>query len=71
MATIAVIGEEPKVFGYGLAGAIVLPADDPASVLAAWRGLDEDVEVVILTARAAEALAGRRPTWPIAVVMPS
>jgi vacuolar-type H+-ATPase subunit F/Vma7 len=56
MATVAVIGEEVLVRGFGLAGALVLPADRPEVVRAAWQGLPGDVAVVILTRTAADAL---------------
>jgi vacuolar-type H+-ATPase subunit F/Vma7 len=70
VATVAVIGEEPLVRGYLLAGAQVLPADDPEQVRAAWRRLPEDVVVVILTPAAA-AVEPQRTTaaWPLTAVM--
>jgi vacuolar-type H+-ATPase subunit F/Vma7 len=70
MAKIAVIGEGVKVLGFGLAGAIVLPAEGPEAVLAAWLSLGEDVAVVVLTSRAARTLAGRTASWPLTAVMP-
>lgn len=70
MAKIAVIGEKGKVLEFGLAGAIVLPADEPEAVLAAWQSLGEDVAVVVLTSRAARTLAGRTASWPLTAVMP-
>src|SRR5450759_4954942 len=39
MSRIAVLGAEPLVQGYALAGAVVLPATSPADVVAAWAGL--------------------------------
>lgn len=69
-AKIALIGESGKVLGFGLSEAIVLPADRPEAVLAAWRSLGEDVAVVVLTARAARTLAGRTASWPLTAVMP-
>lgn len=53
MARAAVIGEELRVQGYALAGAIVYPAGDPAAASTAWRALPPDVAVAILTPRAA------------------
>jgi ATP synthase F subunit len=70
MAKVAVIGESGKVLEFGLAGAIVLPAEEPEAVLAAWRSLGEDVAVVVLTSRAARTLAGRTASWPLTAVMP-
>lgn len=69
-ARVAVIGESGKVLEFGLAGAIVLPAEEPEAVLAAWRSLGEDVAVVVLTSRAARTLAGRTASWPLTAVMP-
>ncbi|GAB3979435.1 hypothetical protein GCM10029978_074810 [Actinoallomurus acanthiterrae] len=71
MAKIAVIGEEARVIGFGLAGAVVLPAEDPAAVRAAWRSLGEDVAVVVLTPLAARCLTDETASWPLTVVMPS
>lgn len=53
MGTVAVIGESPRVDGFGLAGARVFPAATPAEVLDAWLHLHPDVDVVILTPTAA------------------
>lgn len=73
MGRVAVIGEQVGVVGYALAGALVLPAEDDAAVLAAWAGLPGDVEVVVLTARAAEALGPARTAHPtrLTAVVPS
>jgi hypothetical protein len=70
MAKIAVIGESGKVLEFGLPGAIVLPAEEPEAVLAAWQSLGDDVAVVVLTSRAARTLAGRTASWPLTAVMP-
>jgi vacuolar-type H+-ATPase subunit F/Vma7 len=61
MGTVAVIGEETRVRGFGLVGAAVFPADEPAAVRAAWAGLPGDVSLVILTRAAADALSGASP----------
>jgi vacuolar-type H+-ATPase subunit F/Vma7 len=69
-AKVALIGESGKVLHFGLAGAIIMPAEEPEAVLAAWRSLGEDVAVVVLTSRAARTLAGRTASWPLTAVMP-
>lgn len=70
---VAVIGEETAVAGYALVGAIVAPAEDAPAVLVAWNALAADVEVVVLTPRAARALGPERTETmhPLTVVMPS
>jgi vacuolar-type H+-ATPase subunit F/Vma7 len=55
-ARIAVIGELVRVQGFELAGALVMVAEEPAAVRAAWRSLPADVAVVLLTSAAADAL---------------
>jgi vacuolar-type H+-ATPase subunit F/Vma7 len=72
MARVAVIGEATMVAGYGLAGAMVYPADTRAAAIAAWRLLPPQVTVVLLTARAAGWLDQLpRPGDRLLVVMPS
>jgi vacuolar-type H+-ATPase subunit F/Vma7 len=56
MGSVAVIGDEPLVRGFALAGALVLAAGDPDEVLGAWQALPDDVALVILTEAAAAAL---------------
>jgi vacuolar-type H+-ATPase subunit F/Vma7 len=73
MPRVAVIGEEPRVQGFALAGAEVCPATDPGEVRAAWAGLADDVAVVVLTPLAADALATTLDTTSghrLTVVMP-
>lgn len=70
MAKIAIIGEGTKVTAFGLAGAVVLPAEEPEAVRAAWRSLGTDVAIVVLTSRAAHSLDGETSSWPLTVVMP-
>jgi vacuolar-type H+-ATPase subunit F/Vma7 len=68
---VAAIGAEVAVQGFGLAGALVLAADGPDEVRAAWRSLPADVTVVILTGDAVAALpdlAGA--ALPLTVVLP-
>ncbi|MEV0694795.1 V-type ATP synthase subunit F [Streptomyces sp. NPDC050388] len=69
---MAALGEQVRVVGFALAGVAVLIAEDPDAVRAAWRTLPEDVELVILTPAAADAL-GPEPssdTAPLTAVMP-
>jgi vacuolar-type H+-ATPase subunit F/Vma7 len=69
---IAVIGQDLDVQGFGLAGALVLPAGDAAAVERAWDSLPGDVAVVILTAPAARVLHDRLAVrnWPLVAVLP-
>jgi vacuolar-type H+-ATPase subunit F/Vma7 len=53
MARAAVIGEAVRTEGFALAGALVLPAEDPVEARAAWDALPADVAVLVLTPRAA------------------
>lgn len=69
MARIAAIGERARVQGFALGGAVVLTAENPDEVRDAWAGLDAEVAVVILTARAAAALP-MEEDGPLRVVMP-
>ncbi|GAB2856358.1 V-type ATP synthase subunit F [Nocardioides pacificus] len=72
MGHIAVIGEGTAVAGYALVGAVVVAAEDDQAVQRAWEALPDDVDVVVLTERAAGALGPRRiaRTAPLTVVMP-
>jgi vacuolar-type H+-ATPase subunit F/Vma7 len=72
MSRVAVIGAGPRVGGYALAGALVIVAEQPARVRAAWRDLPDDVALVVLTAGAAAALAGDLGdrALPLVAVMP-
>lgn len=67
------IGEHAAVSGYALAGVLVLPAEDDDAVRGAWSRLPGDVQVVILTDRAARSLGDVRTAalLPFTVVMPS
>lgn len=73
MGRVAAIGEQTAVSGYALAGVLVLPVEDDEAVRDAWRGLPDDVQVVILTDRAARTLGDVRTAklLPFTVVMPS
>jgi vacuolar-type H+-ATPase subunit F/Vma7 len=56
MARIAAIGERVRVQGFRLAGALVVDAEEPSAVRAAWDRLPVDVAVVVLTPASAAAL---------------
>ncbi len=73
MGRVAVIGEQTRVSGYALAGVLVLPAEGDDAVHSAWSSLPDDIQVVILTARAARTLgeASTAKLLPFTVVMPS
>ncbi len=73
MGRVAVIGEHTAVAGYALAGALVLPAEGEDAVRDAWSGLPDEIDVVVLTPRAARALGAARTATllPLTVVMPS
>ncbi len=58
MGRLVVLGEAVRVEGFALAGATVLVADDADAVRRTWASLPGDVAVVLLTAKAAAALAG-------------
>lgn len=55
MGVLVALGEKVRVEGFALAGAEVVVADDPDSVVGAWSSIPDDA-VVVLTARAAAAL---------------
>jgi vacuolar-type H+-ATPase subunit F/Vma7 len=57
LGRVAVIGEAVRVEGFTLAGATVLVAEDADAVRRTWASLPGDVAVVLLTAKAAAALA--------------
>ncbi|MCV7090056.1 V-type ATP synthase subunit F [Mycobacterium interjectum] len=73
MGRVAVIGEQTAVSGYALAGVLVLSAENDEAVRDAFSGLPDDVQVVILTDRAARTLGDVRTAklLPFTVVMPS
>jgi vacuolar-type H+-ATPase subunit F/Vma7 len=73
VARVAVIGEQARVAGFGLAGALLRVAESPDAVRAAWRSLPDDVAVVLLTPAAAGTLGEvvRDRPMPLTVVMPA
>jgi vacuolar-type H+-ATPase subunit F/Vma7 len=68
MGSVAVIGDEPLVRGFALAGALVFAASDAGEVLDAWRALPDDVALVILTEAAAAALNPQERTGDLPLV---
>jgi vacuolar-type H+-ATPase subunit F/Vma7 len=71
MARIAVLGERVRTQGFALAGALVVEAEDPEAVRAAWGSLPSDVAVVVLTPAASRALGGATgDAGPLIAVMP-
>ncbi len=66
------IGEPLRIYGYGLAGALICPARDRLEAIRAWRELPHDTVVVVLTPNAADWLAEELASRPDAlpVVLP-
>lgn len=69
MGRIAVLGEAPRVDGWALAGALVVPAAGAPAVRDAWAALPGDVEVVVLTPDASRIL-GDQTTARLVAVLP-
>ncbi len=69
---VTALGERALVEGYGLAGALVLPAESESEVLRAWAAMPPGVNAVVLTARAAAVLGPEltAPGAPMGVVLP-
>jgi vacuolar-type H+-ATPase subunit F/Vma7 len=71
MGSVAAIGEPEAVAGFALAGVQVHPAEQREVVRAAWASLPASTVLVVLSAAAAEALAGEtvgRPHILVAVM---
>lgn len=58
MGLLFALGEKVRLEGFALAGANVVVAEDPESVVEAWSSMPDDA-VVVLTARAAAVLEQR------------
>jgi len=58
MGRIAVLGDPVPVQGWALAGLLIIPAGSASDVRAAWADLPPDVELVLVTMAAAQALRG-------------
>ena len=59
MSRVVAIGGVLELAGYALAGVDVIAATDPAPVRRAWAELEDDVQLVLLTAEARRALPDR------------
>ena len=67
------LGEEVRVTGYALAGAIVMVADGPDEARRAWASVPAGTSLVVLTPASAEALGGELAHAPrdrLVVTMP-
>jgi vacuolar-type H+-ATPase subunit F/Vma7 len=69
MGRVAAIGETVRVQGLALAGVVLLPAEDADAARSQWAGLPADIEVVILTQMARDAVPPAHD-GPLTVVMP-
>lgn len=58
MSRAVAIGEAARVAGYALAGVEIRPVESPVAALNAWRTLEDDTQLVLLTPAAADALVG-------------
>jgi len=69
---VVALGEAARVAHLALGGALVVSAEDAEAVRRSWRSLGGDVALVILTERAAAALADERSAGRrvLTVVMP-
>lgn len=72
-ATIAAIGEQALLEGFRLVGVSVSAGYTDEEILHAWTALSQDTAIVVLTPRAARALASvlADPRSPMTVVLPS
>jgi vacuolar-type H+-ATPase subunit F/Vma7 len=71
MSTVLALGDAHELDGFALVGARVVRASTPQEVAAAWRDLEPDVGLVVLTAEAAQTLRDeldRRPDVLTAVL---
>ncbi|MER5450181.1 hypothetical protein ABT052_14550 [Streptomyces sp. NPDC002766] len=72
MGHIAAIGEPLRILGLASAGVLLSPAESPDAARAAWRNLPPDVDLVLLTPTAADALDAEAVEGqePLVAVMP-
>jgi vacuolar-type H+-ATPase subunit F/Vma7 len=73
LGLFVVLGEAARVTNFGLGGAVTLVAEDDDAVRAMWAALPNESAVVILTPRAAAALADAVGAvgGPLVAVMPT
>ncbi len=64
MSTVVALAGSGELDGFGLVGVNVIATPTPASVLAAWEGLDDHVGLVILSPTAAATLGPRLSERP-------
>ena len=64
MSCILALGEADELEGFALAGAQVVRTTTSTEIIDAWRELDPDVGLVILSAAAARALGARLAEKP-------
>lgn len=56
MSRIVALGEDDRLAGFALAGAVVIEATTDAEIRRAWDELDPDVGFVVMSARASQVL---------------
>jgi vacuolar-type H+-ATPase subunit F/Vma7 len=56
VSSIIAVGDRMKLVGYALAGVEIKDATKPDEVREAWLGIADDVELVLLTSEARQAL---------------
>jgi vacuolar-type H+-ATPase subunit F/Vma7 len=64
VSLVVALGEAARVRHLGLGGAVVVTAEDAEAVRRCWRSMPDGVALVILTERAAAALADERAHHP-------
>lgn len=71
MGSVIAIGPAVQVGGWALAGAEVRPAETDAQARQVWADLPTDVRLLLVSADAARAVAGRpRPPHALLAVLP-
>lgn len=72
MSRVVALGEEEHVVAFAMIGVEVVAVTDVPAARDAWVSLPDDVGLVILTRRAAEALGPvlQQPGQPLWAVMP-
>lgn len=72
MKTVVAIDADGVLEGFALVGVPIVPAPDDQAVLDAWRDLDDEVGLAILSKRASRLIGADRtgPTDRLTVVVP-